>query len=281
MGRRLLASAMAGDRVGNLVHGLLTFTPMMMIFTALKVDIAHMNPFSWDETFMRLGREIGFGHPSWQLLQPLFGYPPITTALSYAYGLWFPAMFGCLFWQLSRPHHDEVRAQFLLAFAFAWFFGGFVIATIFSSAGPCFYGHLVAGADPYAPLLHYLRETRQHWPVWIVDAQDDLWRAYLSGDGDIEGISAMPSMHVMIATLLALLGWRVNRHVGMGFAVFAVIIFVSSIVLGWHYSIDGFAGAALALGFWWVAGKLTRHWAEFCNRQGAALPVAGGGEAVA
>jgi membrane-associated phospholipid phosphatase len=52
-------------------------------------------------------------------------------------------------------------------------------------------------------------------------------------------------------------------------------------VLGWHYSIDGFAGAALALGFWWVAGKLTRHWAEFCNRQGAALPVAGGGEAVA
>src|SRR5437764_471928 len=45
MGQRLLAAALAEDRVGNMVHGLLTFTPLMMIFAALKIDIAHIHPF--------------------------------------------------------------------------------------------------------------------------------------------------------------------------------------------------------------------------------------------
>jgi membrane-associated phospholipid phosphatase len=281
MAQRLFSAAMAEDRVGNMAHGLATFTPLMMIFAALKIDIARIVPFSWDATFMQLGLTIGLGHHYWQLLQPILGYPPITTLLSFAYGLWFPAMFGCLFWQLSRPHHDETRAQYLLAFALAWFFGGFVIATAFSSAGPCFYSHFVSGPNPYAPLLHYLRETRQHWPVWTVDAQDDLWRAYLTGKGDIQGISAMPSMHVMIATLMALLGWRVNRHLGRGFTLFAVIILISSIMLGWHYSADGIAGAALGIAFWGIAGKLSRSWTELCERQRLAVPVAGAGEAIA
>jgi hypothetical protein len=281
MARRLLSAALAEDRVGNIVHGLLIFTPLMMMFAALKIDIAHIHPFTWDETFMRFGATLALGRPLWQVLQPVFGYPPITTFLSFAYGFWFPAMFGCLFWQLSRPHHDEVRAQYLLAFAFAWFFGGFVIATMLSSAGPCFYSHFVSGPNPYAPLLHYLRETRQHWPVWTVDAQDDLWRAYLTGKGDIQGISAMPSMHVMIATLMALLGWRTNPHLGRGFTLLAIIILISSIMLGWHYSADGIAGALLGIVFWIMAGKLSRSWTEFYNRQRAALPVPGIGEAVA
>lgn len=259
---RLMDSALTGDRFGNVLHGLIAFTPLMMMFAVLKVDIARIHPFAWDRTFMHLGLVIGFGHHYWQMLQPILGYPPITTFLSFAYGAWFPVMFTCLFWQLTRSHMDLTRAQFLLAYAFAWFFGGFVIATIFSSAGPCFYSHFAPDPNPYEPLLHYLRVTREHWPIWTVDAQDELWQSYLAGQGDVQGISAMPSMHVMVATLLALLGWRTNRRMGVLLTAFAVTIFIASIMLGWHYSVDEIAGVTLGLVFWWLAGRVSRAWAS-------------------
>lgn len=259
--RRLLDSATSGDRIGNIVHGLLTFTPLMMMFAALKADLARIRPFSWDATFMNLGTTMGFGRPLWQVLQPALGHPPITAFLSFAYGMWFPVMFVCLFWQLTRPTNDSTRLQYLLSYAFAWFFGGFVLAALFSSAGPCFYDHIVGGPNPYAPLLQYLRETNRHWPVWTVDAQDALWQAYLTGKGEIQGISAMPSMHVTIATLMALLAWRTDRRLGIAFSIFAGIILLSSIMLGWHYSADGLAGVALGFLFWTLAGQVTRGWA--------------------
>lgn len=273
MVHRLFVSAIRDDRIGNVFHGLVTFTPLMMIFTALKIDIVRVHPFSWDPAFMHMGLALGDGKALWQILQPVLGYPLITTGLSFAYALWFPAMFGSLFWQLSRPRADLVRSQYLLAFALAWFFGGFVIAAVFSSAGPCFYDHVASGDNPYAPLLHYLRETRAHWPVWTVDAQDDLWRAYLTGQGDIQGISAMPSMHVTIATLMALLCWRSRPWLRVTSTVFAVVIVLSSVMLGWHYAVDVFAGAALAFLIWTLAGKLAVSWATSCTRLGDVAPA--------
>lgn len=258
--RTLIRSGTEGDRIGNIVHGLLTFTPLMMMFAALKPDIARIHPFSWDATFMKFGGVMGFGRPYWELLQPIFGHPPITAFLSTVYGLWFPVMFGCLFWQLTRPTCDVTRSQYLLGYAFAWFFGGFVLAAVFSSAGPCFYDHVVGGPNPYGPLLHYLRETGRHWPVWTLDAQDALWQAYLTGHGEVQGISAMPSMHVTVATLMTLLAWRTDRRLGWAFIVFTSIIFVGSIMLGWHYAADALAGIGLGYFFWTLGGKVAHAW---------------------
>jgi len=260
--RRLLDSVTTGDRIGNIVHGILTFTPLMMMFAALKADLTRIRPFSWDAIFMNLGTKMGLGRPFWEILQPALGHPPITAFLSFVYGMWFPVMFVCLFCQLTRPINDITRSQYLLSYAFAWFFGGFVLAAVFSSAGPCFYDHVVGGHNPYAPLLHYLRETDKHWPIWTVDAQDALWQSYLTGKGDIQGISAMPSMHVTIATLMTLLAWRTNRWLGIAFTVFTGTVVLSSIMLGWHYSADGLAGIVLGYLFWTLAGQVSRGWAR-------------------
>ncbi len=270
--RHLFSAAMHRDRLGSVVHGVAVLAPLLMIFTALKIDIIRIHPFSWDPVFMRMSLALGNGHTIWEYLQPIVGYPFITTILSFAYDLWFFAMFGCVFWQLARPSSDLVRSQFFLAFVFAWFFGGFVLATIFSSAGPCFYDYIAKGPNPYAPLMHYLRATSVHWPIWTVAVQDELWRAYVTGQGDIQGISAMPSMHVTVAVLLALLGWRTNWKLGTAFSVFAVLIFVGSIVLGWHYVFDGVAGALVAMLVWIAAGRITATWTAFLKRQRDAAP---------
>ena len=266
IGRALVQSLLAGDRFGNLVHGLLSFTPLMVVFAALKPDIARIQPFAWDQTFMRADLALGFGNQIWKLLQPVFGHPLITTILSVSYGAWFLVMFGCFFWQLIKSDRSLQRIQFLVAFAFSWFFAGFVLATIFSSAGPCFYSYVAAGTDPYAPLLAYLEESSKHWPIWTVQIQHGLWAAYQTGSGSVEGISAMPSMHVTIAGLLAIFGWRTNWQLGLALTSFAAIICLASILLAWHYAVDCFAGAALAFVFWRAAGFVVGMWSASLER---------------
>jgi hypothetical protein len=250
-------SLLADERPGNIFHSVLAFTPLMISFADLKEQIPNIEPFSWDKTFMHWDRVLGFGKLPWQWLQPLVGHPVITTVLNFNYDLWFVVMFGCLFWQAFAARGGLLRMQFLLAFAFAWFIGGNVLAVIFSSAGPCFYGHLFPN-DPYAAQMAYLHATDQHWPIWSLHVQDLLWQAHIKGAGAVSGISAMPSMHVMSSTLMTLLAWRTNKWLGAWFSAFTSLIVIGSVALAWHYFVDAIAAITLALAFWAMAGVVAK-----------------------
>ncbi|HET7334689.1 MAG TPA: phosphatase PAP2 family protein, partial [Rhizomicrobium sp.] len=219
------------------------------------------------------GRMIGFGTLPWQWLQPVLGYAPVTALLNVIYDCWFLIMFACLLWQAFAARSNETRMQFLLAFAFSWFIAGNVLATIFSSAGPCFYGYLHPGADPFGAQMAYLQNVNTQWPVWSLQIQDALWQSYVTGSGAVAGISAFPSMHVTIAVLLALLGTRTNRWLGIALWIFAGLIVIGSVHLAWHYAADSLAGIALAMLFWWSAGVVTRTWQKRCKVSSHDLPA--------
>jgi membrane-associated phospholipid phosphatase len=255
--RWLCAQILAEDRSGNVFHSLVALMPLTVSFVALKDEIPQINPFSWDQTFLHWDRIIGLGRTPAEILQPILGHPIITSVLNFNYDIWFLVMFGSLLWQAFAAKGGLLRTQFLLGFAFCWFIGGNVLAAVFSSAGPCFYGHLFAH-DPYAAQMAYLRATSVHWPIWSVQVQDMLWQSYATGTGDVTGISAMPSMHVTSSVLIALLGWRTNRWLGAGLWLFTALIAIGSVALGWHYAVDSIAGIVLALVFWYAAGALAR-----------------------
>ncbi len=64
------------------------------------------------------------------------------------------------------------------------------------------------------------------------------------------GISAMPSVHVAMAVLLALIGWARHPLAGTALTAYAVVILIGSVVLGWHYAIDGYVGGLMAFAIW-------------------------------
>lgn len=254
MSHRLLS----GDRLGNSFHALAALTPMMIAFTAVKQNISAIHPFSWDKTFAQWDRAMGMGLMPWEILAPL-NYPAISIILNFAYHVWFILMFGVLIWQAFSTRTSALRMQFLLAFCFVWFFGGSVLAIVFSSAGPCFYGNLFAEPNPFAPQMAYLQAIGPQW-IWSLNVQHDLWHSYVTGEGPISGISAMPSMHVIVATLNALIGWKVNRRLGIALSLFAGLIVLGSVHLLWHYAVDSIAGGAIALACWLAAGVIARRW---------------------
>jgi hypothetical protein len=151
--------------------------------------------------------------------------------------------------------------QFFLTFVASWALLGNVAATLFSSVGPCYYGRVTGLVDPFQPLMDYLWAVNESLPVWSLGVQEMLWETNEKGGiGFGSGISAMPSMHVSVVFLLALVGWRTSRPHGIGFTLFALLIVIGSVHLGWHYAIDDYAAIIGTWLIWWAVGwLLNRH----------------------
>jgi membrane-associated phospholipid phosphatase len=94
-----------------------------------------------------------------------------------------------------------------------------------------------------------------------------LWAAYESRTLTAgSGISAMPSLHVATSLSFAILGWKTSRLVGVLLGMFAAIILIGSVHLGWHYAVDGYLSIALTGLIWWAVGRWLRQ-----NRPAATL----------
>jgi membrane-associated phospholipid phosphatase len=70
------------------------------------------------------------------------------------------------------------------------------------------------------------------------------------------GISAMPSMHVSIATLTALAFSNINKWFSFTMILLALIIQVGSVHLGCHYAIDGYISVLATLAIWFTTERL-------------------------
>jgi hypothetical protein len=222
----------------------------------IKMNIPALHPFSWDETLMQLDRQLHGGVDPWLWLQPMLGYAPITFVINIAYNFWFLVLFGMWVYLAFGSKYHGLRLQFFVAYAITWLCGGALLALLFSSAGPLYYGLIGLSPDPFVPLLDYLHATNEIIPIWALGAQQMLWDGYT---GKIElflGISAFPSMHNAMAMLFVLASWRINRTFGIWMAAYAGVVLLGSVHLAWHYALDAYAGILIAGLAWWIAGRL-------------------------
>lgn len=224
----------------------------------IKMNIPAVHPFSWDEALMQLDRQLHGGVDPWLLLQPLLGYAPVTLVINLAYNFWFLVLFGMWVYLAFRPTFQALRLQFFVAYTIAWVFGGALLALLFSSAGPVYYGLIGLSPDPFAPLLNYLHTTDETIPIWALDAQQLLWDGYTGERKVFLGISAFPSMHNAMTMLFVLVGWRIDRRLGAWLTVYAASVLLGSVHLAWHYAVDSYAGLLVGALSWWIAGRLVQ-----------------------
>ena len=248
------------SRPALIINALPVFAAMVFFNKAmfeLKPAIPAIVPFSWDVTFMEWDRAMHFGMDPWVILQPLLGYDYVTFGINLAYNFWFVALFGAWFWFGFQRNAGELRARFFLSYMLAWWIGGGLLAVLLSSAGPVYYDELGLLPNPYTELFVYLNDVDTRIPLWFLDTQQMLWDGY-TGKIAALGISAMPSMHNASAVLFALAFRHVSRGLGWFFAIYAVVILLGSVHLGWHYAVDGYLGILIAMASWWLAGMMAR-----------------------
>ncbi len=225
-------------------------------FTSAKNLIPFIHPFSWDPTFAEWDRVLHFGKQPWEWLHPFLKAAIITSVISFIYKLWFFSKYMVIFWQAFSLKRPNLRSQFFITMILAWILNGFILATIFSSAGPCYFGHFYPDLpNPYAGLMNFLRDSDKVSPVFDLWAMDYLINAYNTKTTNLfSGIAAFPSMHVSIAFLNVLLGWRVSRGWGIFFSVYMLFVVVGSVHIGWHYALDGYMSIASTFILWKIVG---------------------------
>ncbi len=242
-------------RLGYAAIPILSVIAFQSAFTSFKSSITFINPFQYDALFMEIDRWLHFGRQPWEWLQPLLGYPIVTSAISFAYKLWYGVFYLIFFWMAFSTRSPQLRMRYLISYLLCWALLGSLAATFLSSAGPCFYGLVVPGDDPYAPLFGYLKEADAQHQNWSLFAQAYLWENYALGQlNSASGISAMPSLHVAIAALQALLGWQLSRRAGLLLTAYCVVIMIGSVHLGWHYAIDGYVSVLAVIVIWKAVG---------------------------
>lgn len=238
----------------NAVHTFAIYVAFASAFMAMKGAVTVLVPFSWDTTLSELDRMLHFGHLPHEWLMPLLGNPVVLKAVNIAYNLWFFVVIFSFILAASAGRNQRLRHRYLMSFMLLWIVGGFFIAAGYSSAGPCFYERAGFGAL-YTPLMEHLHTASAKYTLWALDTQDKLWAGFIGERPGSAGISAFPSMHVATATLFVLAARHMHRIV-LGLAIaFWLVIIAGSVLLAWHYAVDGYAGALIALVIWRITGR--------------------------
>lgn len=250
----LKGCVLKGDRVSNTVH---SFVPMVIFasgFGILKGAIGVLHPFSWDVSFRQLDMAVSGGRMPHEWLEWLTASPTAVYLINFNYNIWLFVILGAYFAIGMSARSTASRLRFLNAFYLLWLIGGIFVAFAFSSAGPAFYERLGLG-NAYAPLMASLHEASEYFSIWALSIQDVLWDGYTGARRGSAGIAAFPSLHVGASVLLALYVTRCHPRLAIPAWLFAAGILLGSVVLAWHYVVDGYAGALLALLFWKLANS--------------------------
>ena len=242
--------------------GMLTFSVFMFSYSALKVRIPAWSDFVWDPTFVAWDRALFAGRDPWTFFVWVYRFPALVKVMDWTYDAW--AVLLCGAWLLAFARLQWVGRSALrlpVAIMLLWFVGGNVLATVFASAGPCYYALVTeTGGDPFAAQLTALAA----FDINAVSYQTLLWQIHEAPGYGLGGISALPSMHCGTSALFVLAVWR-RPILGWVALAFAVFIWIGSFVLAWHYAVDGIAALPVVALAWWVAGKL-------CHPSAASAP---------
>lgn len=241
-----IGTARMGERLAIALPMIVLYPVFMSAFTSIKGGVGHIIPFYADNALAGIDQFV-FPLSLFAFVQS----PEIIAALDWLYLMWFPVNFA-VFMIAAFSLDISRRTQYQLAFMLSWAILGSFGALVFASGGPFLFP-----GQRFANLISFLQKTSETAPLLAIREQAYLSRSYTSGALLIgSGISAFPSMHVALILLSTFYIWALNRVAGVAMAIYCFLIFIGSVMLGWHYSVDGYAAMIGTASIWWLSGRI-------------------------
>ena len=248
-------------RAPQILSSILLCGAFTVMFGLIKNGLPVVVPF-WADAFLSKADEVlHMGYSPHDLLA--FMAPLNTNSLLIFYfNGW--VFFATFFPVLLIAFDDDAarRRAFLILWMLCWIGLGNVLAAVFMSYGPIFTDLFFDGlADAHFGPLALLDRADASALMWV---KTNLWHSY-TGESDMlgSGISAFPSVHVGMATVLGLYIARLGADFGrsqrfgplmarwfvwacrLAALLYVTVYMVLSVWLGWHYALDGYASILL------------------------------------
>ncbi len=236
----------------------------LLFFCYLKSLFPVISPTNWDSYWAGIDLWLHGGKYPHQYLLPFVQTHNLEIWLERVYIAWFLIMYFANTYCFFYDGNEIRRKQFIWSFVLCWMVAGSAMAIGFYSAGPIFY-HLINPdiVNPYAELLAWMQVVNDGKPAFAYDAGMALYgTANDAIHPDLNGTSAMPSQHVGIAWLMALYAFQFKRWLGILMTVFTLAIMIGSVILGWHYAVDGYVGVIVVTLIWLASGFVLRRKAK-------------------
>jgi hypothetical protein len=214
------------------------------VYIWLKLFVPFLGGPMLDPWIWRIEEWAFLGYSPNRFILELFGRPGVLQAVDWAYSKVFLA--GLLAGIAVFPVllDNRLRAACTAAYAVMWTLGGW-IHVLLPAMGPCYWFPSV-----WAPWAEYLQESVRSQTALLANFRELTvhWSAGPVRVNPLYGIAALPSMHNASQAMLALWVSRWCRPAGSLAWGSVALLFLGSVITGWHYLADGIAGLALAGG---------------------------------
>lgn len=231
------------------VSGLAAWYVCYATFRNLKSYVPFVHGHLYDDTLERIDHAVWLGHDPANVLHSWFGTTWAAEFFSAVYVVWIVLIPVSLAIALVWTRHPAAGSWFVTAVAVDWVLGVaayFVVPTL---------GPIYSNAADFAHLRHTYATTleEQLWTDRVAVVPD------LGGDPHsthaVQTIAAFPSLHVgmMVTVCVFLTLAGMARWIRVTSWVFLVLTVLSTIYLGWHFSMDAVGGALIGAAAVWIA----------------------------
>ena len=227
------------EKLVHIIKALFWLKIVLLIYCNIKQSIPLINPILCDKELALFDSLLFLGYNPNRIFVDIFAAAHLSAFLDLLYFLWYILKpFVLVYFAVLPVRRRILHQQFFFAYYALWMSGGFA-ALILPSLGPVY------------TMPDLFRTVNR--PI-ALKLQARLFRHYIDSIAHpehfqkfiYEGIAAFPSLHIGIIALFAFFLFRVNRIIGFVMFIYLVVVQIGSVVLGWHYFIDGVAGILLA-----------------------------------
>jgi hypothetical protein len=234
----------------------LIFFGALMVHTYfwIKLVVPLIHPRLFDQELWDLEQRMFLGFSPNILFLDVLSHPLVLRVIDVSYArIFFVSMTVAFMFFLSAPSR-RLRVAFMTGNTIMWLIGAWLYMLI-PSIGPAF-----RFPDVWIPYSEGLQMT-QHFQALLMRNYRQVLELPAGTADNVQlmfGVAAFPSMHCAFQMYVFLWMRRLWVYGEIVFGVFAVVILIGSVVTGWHYLIDGFAGIVLAAGSYLIGSRMWR-----------------------
>lgn len=272
-------------QVRDVLVAIVYCTVFTFMFGLVKSELPTVVPFWADPMFAEMDRVLHFGTNPRDFLEWLSVVSVQSLQSFYMSGWVFFATYLPVVVVAFDTNAQRARS-FVVLWAACWVVLGNLLAVTFMSAGPIFADLLPNGS----PSTHQgvMDMLARNEASSINAVRDMLWNAYTSDQSVLSsGISAFPSVHVGMATVIGLYILRLGRDLQtvlpaaplrhfvrvtscLASVMIVGVFMVLSVYLGWHYAVDGYSSIMVMTGLYWAMQRRVQRDSAFFGQAYAA-----------